>query len=95
MSYSINAWLENGKPHLMVTDTHSGQPRVIWESHLLGAISDIPPVDDQPELLHRMQLELQQLFKQLILLSSATELAQHPSSQPYSANLSLENNHAR
>ena len=70
MTFSIDARLENGRPHLTVTDVESGQLRVDWTcQHLADAGSGTGP----------LLQEVQQLFKQLILLASVSEVtAQAP-----------------
>ena len=66
MSFFIDARLEDGKPHLTVTDAESGRLCIDW----IGL--HVAPGYAEPHL----QQEIQQLFKQLILLASVNDTPQ-------------------
>lgn len=62
MSYTVNAWLEDGAPRLRLINSQSGTTSLAW---------DLPK-----ETLHQEKFykrEMQKLFKQLLILACADE----------------------
>jgi len=47
MRYTINAWLDEGDPHLLITDADTGAVRLQWIYHRAG---HSPPGGRQPPL---------------------------------------------
>ena len=64
MSYTVNAWLEDGVPRLRLINAHSGSTSLAW---------DFPKEIINQEALYKH--EMQKLFKQLLLLACANEQA--------------------
>lgn len=62
MSYTVNAWLEDGAPRLRLIDTQSGHASLSWDF----------PKDVINHEAHYKQ-EMQKLFKQLLLLACVHE----------------------
>ena len=62
MSYTVNAWLEDGVPRLRLINASSGSTSLTW---------DFPKGIANQETLYKH--EMQKLFKQLLLLACADE----------------------
>jgi len=62
MSYTVNAWLEDGAPRLRLINTQSGDASLIW---------DFPKEVINQE--SRYKQEMQKLFKQLLLIACADD----------------------
>jgi len=62
MSYTVNAWLEDGAPRLRLISTQSGSASLTW---------DFPKEVINQEALYKQ--EMQKLFKQLLLLACVDE----------------------
>ncbi len=62
MSYTVNAWLEDGAPRLRLINTRSGDASLIW---------DFPKEVINQE--SRYKQEMQKLFKQLLLIACADD----------------------
>ncbi|MEZ5525041.1 MAG: hypothetical protein R3E62_08820 [Pseudomonadales bacterium] len=62
MSYTVNAWLEDGAPRLRLINSRSGDTSLTW---------DFPKEVQHQEQLYKQ--EMQKLFKQLLLLACADE----------------------
>jgi len=62
MSYTVNAWLEDGAPRLRLINTQNGSASLTW---------DFPKEVINQEVLYKQ--EMQKLFKQLLLLACADE----------------------
>ena len=62
MSYTVNAWLEDGAPRLRLINTQSGNASLTW---------DFPKDVINQESGYKQ--EMQKLFKQLLLLACVDE----------------------
>lgn len=62
MSYTVNAWLEDGAPRLRLINTQSGNASLTW---------DFPKEVINQEAGYKQ--EMQNLFKQLLLLACVNE----------------------
>ena len=62
MSYTVNAWLEDGAPRLRLINTQSGDASLVW---------DFPKEVINQE--SRYKQEMQKLFKQLLLIACADD----------------------
>lgn len=69
MAYLIDAWLEEGIPHLRISDAQTGTVRLQWTGEN-GSQSESHDADCD----HLTRKALQRLFRDLVLLSCAGKL---------------------
>lgn len=80
MAYLIDAWLDEGVPHVRICDAQTGAVRLDWMRDKKGSgKSQDPDPDHETDSEVAAREALQRLFKELILLSCAAKLnSAHP-----------------